>query len=438
MQDASRNLNLDTIVEEPQQQARIMSDGLDHIYKALRLIPEFDGNVNVLTRFIKLCDQIVNEYLKEDPVYALSNLALLNGILNKITGPAARLINSNGIPDNWAGIRSALINNFADQRDETSLYNDLALLSQGPSSPQEFYEKCQNLFSTIMTYVSLHEGISSTIESKRSLYKKLTLQSYLRGLRDPLGSRIRCMRPDTMEKALEFVHEEENTLYLQQRNEHLPERRQMQPQVSQPKYSFMPPMAMLPPRPFVMQPMQPTQAPRPFSLPGPSHAHPQRTLPAYRPPAPQYRGPTRTQQIFGAAPPNYRPQSNVFKLSPRNASIGPQPMSGVSHYVTKPFPAPNQVHDWSKFGNPQPSNYFKTREAHFNEFYNQPSYHDLQTDYYDYQSDYYYPDFAYDFSYEQQPPYTDGYCVEEVQEATPSTEKKEEDFQKPFTADKLK
>ena len=104
-----------------------MADSVDQVYKALRLLPEFDGNSNVLTRFIKLCDQLVQQFMRNGPEFQLANLALLNGILNKIVGPASRTINSNGIPETWEGIRSALINNFADQRDETSLYNDLAL-----------------------------------------------------------------------------------------------------------------------------------------------------------------------------------------------------------------------------------------------------------------------------------------------------------------------
>jgi hypothetical protein len=137
-----------------------MSD-FDHIFKALRLLPDFDGNPNVLTRFINLCDQLVQEFITEDN--NLNNLALLNGILNKVIGPTARLINANGIPNDWAGIRSALINNFADQRDETALYNDLALLTRGSGTPQEFYERCQSLFSTIMTYVSLHETLQTTV-----------------------------------------------------------------------------------------------------------------------------------------------------------------------------------------------------------------------------------------------------------------------------------
>lgn len=196
-----------------------MSDP-DVIIKALRLLPEFDGNPNVLTRFVRLCDQLVESYGSQGD--ALNRLFLINAILNKITGPAARTINSNGIPESWTGIKSVLINNFTDQRDETTLYNDLAVQTQGSNTPQEFYDKCQTLFSTIMTYVTLHETVDTTIEAKRNLYKKLTMQSFVRGLKEPLRSRIRCMRPNTIEKALEYVQEELNTMYLQSRNEGLP------------------------------------------------------------------------------------------------------------------------------------------------------------------------------------------------------------------------
>ncbi|KAJ8704226.1 hypothetical protein PYW08_012950 [Mythimna loreyi] len=125
-----------------------MSLDIDIIFKALRLVPEFDGNPNVLTRFIQLCDQLVKEYYNVQGGSELINTALINGILNKIVGSAARLINSNGIASDWNGIRNALINNFADQWDETALYSDLSLLTQGSNTPQEFYERCQNLFST--------------------------------------------------------------------------------------------------------------------------------------------------------------------------------------------------------------------------------------------------------------------------------------------------
>lgn len=435
-----------------------MSDArVEQIYKVLRLVPDFDGNSAVLTRFINLCDEIVKQYMNNDPVHELGNLAVINGILNKITGPAARTINSNGVPGNWSGIRSALINNFADQRDEASLYNDLSLLTQGSASPQEFYEQCQNLFSIIMTYINLHETVKTTVEAKRTLYKKLTLRSYLRGLRDPLGARIRCMRPETIEDALEYVNDEVNTLYLQQRNDHLPERKLQSTSSynNQPKFSYSlpPPVPLaLPPRTFGFNPPKPFNMPgpsRPFNMPpGPSRQFntqpPQRPMPSWKPQPPHFSGPTRTQQMFAAPPPNYRPQSNVFRLPPKNpgftynnTNAAPSPMSGVSHYVAKPFQT-RTPHDWTKFGNPPPSNYFKTRELNFNEFYEPTEQYQPCYDYYDYNQ--------YEQDYYEQPDFTDNYyypCYPETQPpldetCDANTTDNNEDFQIKAKSEKLK
>lgn len=417
-------------------------ENIEDVYKALRLLPDFDGNPNVLTRFIKLCDELVDTFIA-DPSLQLTSLVLINGILNKVTGQAARLINSNGIPNDWQGIRAALINNFADQRDETSLYNDLALLTQGQDTPQEFYERCQNLFSTIMTYVSLHENIPSTIDSKQTLYKKLTLQAFVRGLKDPLGSRIRCMRPPTIEKALEYVHEESNTMYIQN---HSPA--------------------------FTHQ-----AKPHNFNMPGPSRPNPLPPTHGFRPPPispmwkpPQmFQGPSRTQQMFRAPPPNYNPQNNAFRMNPQNnnfrinpqfnnfkmnpqnnyfrsntqfnaprpsGSNQPQPMSGVSHYVTKPMPI--RGHDWTRSGNPPPSNYFRTREMNFNMCHDYEPYYDYNN--YDYDSEYSYDQNYYgeDYSQYYQPAQDTYYptAIEQPQEEEPLPSN--EDFHKSQKSDTLK
>lgn len=319
----------------------------DSIYKALRLVPDFDGNPNILTRFIRLCDQIVHKYMSNTPGSELSNLCLLNGILNKITGTASCTINSNGIPDSWVGIRTALINNFSDQRDETTLYNDLSLATQGNRSPQDFYDHCQTLLSTIMTYVSLHENISTTIEAKRSLYKKVAMQAFVRGLKEPLGSRVRCMRPDTIEKALEYVQEEMNVIYLQQRDS---SRVTQNFKVTMPS----PNLGYLPPRPSY-QP-QTSNWPSPLGQ-RPPHQPPQPFKFNNMQPQAHNRMPSRTQQMFRALPPNYNPRSNVFRLPPRhNLPYGtPKPMSGVQAFTPKVLPPLN--HD----------RFNKSHEMHVNE-----------------------------------------------------------------------
>lgn len=400
-------------------------------------MPDFDGNPNVLTRFIHLCDQLVLTHFKTEAGHDLQNLALINGILNKVSGPAARLINANGIPENWQGIRSALINNFADHRDETALYGDLSLQTQGSSTPQEFYEKCQSLFSTIMTYVSLHESVSTTIDAKRALYQKLTLQAYLRGLKDPLGYRIRCMRPETMEQALQFVQEELNTMYMQHRNEGGVSKKEhpLLHNNNLPLNNFLPKINSGMP---MRQPI--------FNMPGPSRAIPMQTQPYQGwkpnvPPQVQPRGPSRTQQIMRAPPQNYNPTSNVFRMPNRFQSVPPQqnqprPMSGVSHFVPRPLPPTNRQ-DLRNFQNPPPNNYFKTREMNFNEF--ESDYDEYGYDYYYSDDDQYYYTCAYpDNLYYQEPlPYSEPSIEEEVLE-TPSTVTTNANFQKESRSEKPK
>lgn len=421
----------------------------DTIYKALRPVPEFDGNPNILTRFVRICDQIVLQYMKSEAGNELSNLCLLNGILNKITGAAARTINSNGIPDSWVGIRNTLINNFADQRDETALYNDLSLITQGNDSPQEFYDKCQNLFSTIMTYVSLHESLATTVDAKRTLYRKLTMQAYVRGLKEPLGSRIRCMRPETIEKALEFVQEELNVMYLQHRNNSGADRRplvQTQPPSKVPYVNF-------------------NSVPREFNLgsPGPSWQRPSNppihTPQNWRPPSHFNQAPqrmpmqlTRTQQMFRAPPPNYN--NSGFRMPPRNTPhsySGPKPMSGVSHFVPKPLPPKIPGHDWQRLGNPPPSNYFKTKELNFNQTYEDNDY-DYYSPSYDYQYDVYsnynydYDPYEYqynthvpcEFPYESDPQHHGLPPHQAIESPQPSTSQKEQDFPNSRQNDELK
>lgn len=355
---------------------------VDTILKAMRLVPDFDGNPHVLPRFIHLCDKLVENYLSSNPDDELAKLCLVNGILNKITGNASLILNSNGVPEDWDSIKSTLINNFSDQRDETALYNDLMLATQGNRSPQEFYGQCVNLYSTIMTYITLHEAIPTTIEAKRELYGKLAKQAFCRGLNEPLGSRVRCMRPENLQEALKFVQDELNVSYVQHCNKPISDKKH-------------PPMAMSPSVAGAMSALKPLnfpvrtapvtnwQPPQPMWRPSPQFNQPAQFNKPFNM---QPNIPSRTQQMFRAPPPSYNPHQQHFQLPPRNVyqNQGPKPMSGVSHYVARERPFQSQLtgHDWRKSGNPPPSNYFKTREMNINECSNYDNYNYYQPEFY--------------------------------------------------------
>lgn len=341
---------------------------LDTIHKALRNVPEFDGNPNVLIRFLNLCDQLVISYIDPTPGHEMLNLSLLNGILNKITGHAARILATNGTPTTWENIRNTLKNNFSDQRDESALYTDLSVLTQGSDTPHVFYERVQNLLGTIMTYVQLHDQIGTTIEAKRTLYKKLALQSYLRGLNEPLGSRIRCMRPDSLEDALKFAQEELNVIYLLSKNR----------APTKSATPFTTPMIM--PQPFRSVPVSPNLYPQSNSF-NPFYQPMHGTVPLtpsihnnFNPgPIP---GPSRTQQVFKALPRSN--MSTGFRIPPRpqvfhqnsytNKTNPPQSMSGISHPVARTLPPLKR--DYQPRDNAYTYSNFKPREMNMNELYN--------------------------------------------------------------------
>ncbi|KAL4717670.1 hypothetical protein ACJJTC_000819 [Scirpophaga incertulas] len=254
-----------------------------------------------------------------------------------------------------------------------------------------------------------------------TIYKSLRLLPEFDG-----NPHDRCMRPETMEKALEYVQDELNTLYLQSRNENGPSHKKEWPPQSLsnqnfnlPLNNFVPKLSYAPT--FPRQPL--------FNIPSTSRQPIQHHSQGWRsnnmPNNNSPRGFTRTQQMFRAPPPNYNPNSNVFKLPNKSypqQNFTPRPMSGVNPFIPKVLPPTGR--DWRLYGNPPPSNYFKTREVNMNEFdydYNQN--YNYYTDYYNCDPQDYYPT-------EQQPSvfhgepyiYDESPIVEEIDQKVTSTE----------------
>lgn len=49
----------------------------DVIFKALRVVPEFDGKANVSTRFIHICGRLVAQYTGPEPGEELRKLVFV-------------------------------------------------------------------------------------------------------------------------------------------------------------------------------------------------------------------------------------------------------------------------------------------------------------------------------------------------------------------------
>lgn len=315
--------------------------------KTLCILPYFDGNPKELYDFIKVSVTLLNHYFdtRPDNIGCIQNVLILQGIISKLTGRAKEVISIYGCND-WEQIKETLIQNFGDQRDENSLTRDLVNLRQLPNdTPMQFYERVMGLLNTTNNYVELHNTSEVIKTSKKNFFKQQALTTFLAGLREPIGSVIRAMRPKTLAEAIQYIQEELNIRYLQRNHfntQHLPSGRptpeNSRPQLQQPRF-YQPNFAQQPHRFNNFHNQNQSRFPQ-----GPIQIKPRMNFQ-------QQRFPTN-QQVFG------RPQ-NVWKPNPHmSQQQQPTPMSTTSRQTlprtfTQQNPAQNQQPQRQKFGTEQ-------------------------------------------------------------------------------------
>lgn len=183
---------------------------------AVKDLPNFDGNPRLLYDFLSNVEEILSFMPQlNDSAY---HKIILRAIRNKITGQANEVLNMYGTPVNWNEIKRNLIVHYSDKRNETSLIRDLHQLRQNYDTVDMFYSKIIDLLSAMVNHVKVHESEPSVIFSKQKLYEEMCLNTFLSGLREPLGSTVRSMRPITLTDALNFCLKEQNCIYFRDIN----------------------------------------------------------------------------------------------------------------------------------------------------------------------------------------------------------------------------
>ncbi|XP_057666030.1 GATA zinc finger domain-containing protein 4-like [Diorhabda carinulata] len=225
---ALNNLLLETTTDSnPTNSSSTVNNQIDMAVQPLKweysnCIPDFDGNPNDLNRFISVSESLISNFIDRTNPNNYQNVYLLNSIIAKIKGKAKTVINIQTC-NTWNELKDVLMRNFSDQRDEVCFNRDLVMLRQSSNeSPQSFYDKCLHILNLLCSYVNLHESTEEGKHLKRQIYQNLTLKTFLSGLKEPIGTTIRCMKPTSLSEAMQFVLQEENVHYLQNpsRNNH--------------------------------------------------------------------------------------------------------------------------------------------------------------------------------------------------------------------------
>lgn len=204
--------------EKPSVNLKMNNDLFNHlrIPDAVKDLPRFDGNKRTLFDFVENVEEILK--VCGDLEEATYKKLLLRSIRNKIVGDANDILNMYGTPLDWDNIKLNLTTHYSDKRNETSLIKDLHGLNQGNDSVEQFYSKIIDIHSTIMNNIKLNEDSLVIIQSKKELYANMCLNCFLSGMKEPLGSIIRAMRPETLAEAFSNCLEEQNMHYLKNKN----------------------------------------------------------------------------------------------------------------------------------------------------------------------------------------------------------------------------
>lgn len=203
---------------QPMTQTQYQSNNTDmfsslRIPDAIKDLPKFDGNPRLLYEFISNVEEILL-FIRETDNTPYGKI-LLRAIRNKIEGQANEILNMYGTPLNWDDIKSNLILHYSDKRTETSLVRDLHNVKQSNNTVEIFYSQVIEIQSTLCNNILIHEKDANVIKAKKDLFAEMSLNSFLSGLREPLGSRIRSMQPESLAKAFSYCIKEQNISYTQ-------------------------------------------------------------------------------------------------------------------------------------------------------------------------------------------------------------------------------
>ncbi|CAH2009176.1 unnamed protein product [Acanthoscelides obtectus] len=70
----------------------------------------------------------------------------------------------------------------------------------------KFLHKLFQNVESIASYDDIHEATESGKAIKRDLYQKLALKTFLLGLKEPLGTTVRCMKPTSLSGTLQLLN----------------------------------------------------------------------------------------------------------------------------------------------------------------------------------------------------------------------------------------
>uniref|UniRef100_A0A0A9Z9Q8 Retrovirus-related Gag polyprotein from transposon HMS-Beagle n=1 Tax=Lygus hesperus TaxID=30085 RepID=A0A0A9Z9Q8_LYGHE len=168
-------------------------------------IPEFTGEPEILAQFIERCQEIIDHFYDSNDPTSYANRVILNNIKAKIKGKAATGI-FNAPLETWEEIKTALVVNFDDKRDEEHLILEFGRLRQRQNEdPFEFHSRAFKLFTLL---ISKMKNKAEYTPSTLKLMEKVALRAFLMGLNEDIGRLLITKGPTDLNDAIKILTNE--------------------------------------------------------------------------------------------------------------------------------------------------------------------------------------------------------------------------------------
>lgn len=305
----------------------------------LKLIPEFNGETNILSLFLRKCEYVIGKYQGTSE----RNEFLMQNITSKLKGKAAALLSERGDLETYSEFKSLMIQHFGDPRSEECVAIELETLKiKSNESYLEFCSRIQDIRAILISKVN-QNGSATLREAKNVIYNNTSLNVFMYNLPEHMVRIVRLKNPSTLEEALQFVLEEVN--FQEQYNlrskmlQHRPQGHQLLPSSEKgvnlssnnPKPTFTAPQ-------LQHNYHRPSANPTQFKFGIPNQVFVRPNMPnqqiGFRPQLPQLWN--KQPQQFGnrlqAAQYGYGPQPAQFGYRPQAAQFGYRPQVGQFGY----------------------------------------------------------------------------------------------------------
>lgn len=173
------------------------------IPQIVRDIPDFEGNPRDLSQWMLDVEDVLElfEDLKDKFQYHL----VIKTIRRKIKGEANDALVTSNCPTTWENIKEVLKLYYADKRDLMTLDNQLKALTRGKAeSIESYYSRVRELVTLISSAISMDDQWRGHEIIIMRLYNQIALDTFIRGLGDPLSRFCKNFRPKNLAQAYSY------------------------------------------------------------------------------------------------------------------------------------------------------------------------------------------------------------------------------------------